>query len=136
MATQIEIQQWEILANIKFAEVPSNVPQLGPPGGHWAIISKEDHDRVISTIGEYCNPIIKGTGGRQWTLYHSTNGLVWLSTKFDKTNCYLSPPTESVGIKTSDDNFIEVNWLTGKPFVCPVCNLGGSPGGERVSENL
>ena len=84
-------------------------------------------------MSEYCKPLIKGTGGRQWTLYHSTNGLVWLATKYGQTDCYLTPPTESVGIKTPDDNFIEVNWLTGEPFVCPVCNLGHSPGGEGVS---
>ena len=58
---------------------------------------------------------------------------MWLFTKFDKTNFYLSPPTESIGIKTSDDNFMEVNWFTGLPFVCPSCNIGDSPGGEGVS---
>ena len=135
MQIQIDTQEWERLANAKFAEPPSNVPQLGPPGGHWAIVNKEDHDRVIANVGEYCNLVIKGTGGRNWILYHSTKGLVWIAFKDDKVRCYLIPPTVSVGINTSDNNFMEANWYTGELYVCPVCTIEGSPEGVGVSEN-
>lgn len=128
MTTPSYIQAWEALVSEKLQKVDG----MSHPCGHRALLNKEVYDHIRVTQGEHCAPLVKGTGGRRWILYHSTKGLVFLATKDGVTACYLSPPTESIRIITPDGNITECDWFTGLPFVSSSLSQSESMGGEGV----
>ena len=126
IATPFDIQQWEDAAKTAIENDNNRRPDdpvyIGSPHSPPQCASatlRENHLQLVrQTRGSYREIYVTGAGGRTWIIYHSTNGIVFISLRgiYNEVTCYLSPPTNSLRIHHIDGTFSEVCWLTGHPF--------------------